>query len=321
MNVRIRHLFRFFRAFYAHGGVGDGLQAAFGDFSAADFASSVSPFLDAFQGCVDFAEDVTAVSYSRQNIYRSAGDYWAENDYQFGHVATAKDSPNLYPRGTWAYNVIELLFDYIRHEISNTTDGYYLFGHSAGGQFVNRMVMAFPEARIKRAVAANPSSWAWPSLDGYVHMMDDDGNYLDNEDGTPKTNLCGWPYSIRDLYSKPSDLAGSLAKNLFVQIGSKDVETSSLDMSSYANATGSRRLYRARNFYKACNDFAKKNGLTCNFTYAEVNGANHSTPKMVYGRSSGTASVDISYLGSNSAFLLLFSGVLNGDSIDDDIDG
>ena len=268
------------------------------------------------------SEDVSAVSYSRQNIYRSAGAYWAENDYQFGHVATAKNSPNLYPRGTWAYNVIELLFDYIRHELSNNTDGYYIFGHSAGGQFVNRLVMAFPEARIKRAVAANPSSWAWPSLDGYVHMMDDDGNYLYNEDETPKTNLCGWPYSIRDLYSKPSDLAGSLAKKLFVQIGSKDTATESLDVSSYANATGSRRLYRARNFYKASNDFAKQNGLTCNFTYAEVNGANHSTYKMVYGKSSYSSShIEYEDLGPNSAFKLLFSGVLNMDSVDDDIDG
>lgn len=270
------------------------------------------------------ADGTWVISYSRQNIYRSAGAYWLENDYQFGHVATSKNSPNLYPRNTWAYNIIELLFDYICHEIDSAADGYYMFGHSAGAQFVNRMVMAFPEARIKRAVAANPSSWAWPVLDGEIHKMNDNGDYLYDADGTtPLTQLCGWPYCLKSVYTKPSELAGSFSKQLFIQIGSKDVETNSLDTSSDANATGSRRLYRARNFYKVCNEMAAANNIKCNFTYAEVTGADHSTYRMVYGLPKGQYSssrIGFDDLGANSAFLLLFRGVLNEDPNDIDED-
>ena len=256
--------------------------------------------------------DLKAVDPSRTAIYKT-GTYWAENDYQFGHVATETNSSNLYPRGQWTYNIIELLFDYLRNETGNTSDGYYLFGHSAGAQFVGRMVMAFPEARIRKAVAANPSTWAWPALEDGVQKMDDEGNYLFNEGGKPQVQQCGWPYCLRGIYGSQSDLKGPFGKKLYIQIGSKDVETSSLDMSVYANATGSRRLYRARNFDKVCKDVARDAGLSCSFTYAEVEGAAHSTYQMVYGLPSGKySSKKIRYedLGPNAAFTLLFKGVL-----------
>ncbi len=256
--------------------------------------------------------DLSAVDPSRTALYKT-GTYWQENDYQFGHVATAVNSANLYPRGQWTFNIIELLFDYLCHETGNTSDGYYMFGHSAGAQFVNRMVMAFPEARIKKAVAANPSTWAWPVLEGSVQKMDDEGNYLFDGGGKAQTQLCGWPYNLHGIYNSPAELKGPFGKKLYLQIGSKDVETSSLDMSVYANATGSRRLYRARNFYKVCKDVAAGAGLSCSFIYAEVDGAAHSTYQMVYGLPSGKYSASrIRYedLGQNAAFSLLFKGLL-----------
>ena len=267
--------------------------------------------------------DLSAVDPSRKAIYKT-GTYWQENDYQFGHVATEVNSSNLYPRGQWTYNIIELLFDYLCHETGNTSDGYYIFGHSAGAQFVNRMVMAFPEARIKKAVAANPSTWAWPALDDGVQKMDDGGNYLYNEGGTAQRQLCGWPYNLHGIYGTSAELKAPFGKKLYIQIGSKDVETSSLDMSVYANATGSRRLYRARNFYKVCKDVAAASGLTCSFVYAEVDGADHSTYRMVYGLPSGQySSKKIRYedLGPNAAFTLLFKGVLEYPSGEDEEEG
>lgn len=239
-----------------------------------------------------------------------AGQYWLTNDYQFGSVSTASNSGKLRPRDKWAYNVIELLFEYFRHELDNTSKGYYIYGHSAGGQFVNRMVMAYPEARIIKACAANPSSWAWPSVDGVIKNLDSQEICNEYRNGT-KTYTSGWGYSIKELYKNEADLAKPFKTKLYVQIGTKDLETESLDQQTAANAQGARRYFRALNFYATCMEVAERAGIKCNYELAEVEGASHSTYHMAYGKPNySTSKVSFDQLGPNAAFTLLFKGVL-----------
>ena len=215
---------------------------------------------------------------------------WKENDYQFGGVVDSEG--NVVDRSLWTFNVVESLFDYWLHEVDGTQTGYRMFGHSAGGQFVGRMMMAMPEARVIRAVAANPSSWAWP-----VELRDSDGASY------------GWPYTISGLPGADRDgyLADVFSKKLYVQIGQNDTDTESLDMSAAANLQGERRYPRAKNFYQACVDKAEADGLDCAFRLAEVEGVGHSTWHMVYGYYKPTpANIKEEQLGPDSAYLLLF---------------
>lgn len=215
---------------------------------------------------------------------------WKERDYQFGGVTDAEGK--VVDRSMWTYNIVESLFDYWRHEVDGTQEGYRMFGHSAGAQFVGRMVMTMPEARIIRAVAANPSSWAWP-----VELKDADGKSF------------GWPYSISGLpdAEKAGYLADVFSKKLYIQIGQKDTDTESLDMSAAANLQGERRYHRAKNFYQTCVDKAAADKIDCAFRLAEVEGVGHSTWHMVYGYYKPNADkVQEEQLGENSAYLLLF---------------
>lgn len=217
---------------------------------------------------------------------------WSENEYQFGGVTDKKGSETVQNMELWTYNVVESLFDYWLKEVEGTQKGYYMFGHSAGAQFVSRMVMAMPQARIIKAVAANPSTWPWP-----VALEAGNTSY-------------GWPYSIKNLPVGNDDelLKQVFSKKLYIQIGTNDTDVESLDVSAAANAQGSRRYDRGQNYYAKCKAVAEQKGIECAFEIAEVEGVGHSTWHMVYGYYKPTPSkVDVASLGPNSAFILLFN--------------
>ncbi len=218
---------------------------------------------------------------------------YSENAYQFGNVSREMGGKRLNPRKKWAYNIIESLFDLFLEDTGSEVEGYYLFGHSAGGQFVHRMVMMMPDARYIKAVAANPSAWTMPLEDG---LKDTEGNTY------------GWPYSVMDTPSgRPEVLKKVLSRRLYVQIGTNDLKTKSLDMSAGANAQGPRRYHRALMFYDVCVNKAKELGVDCGFRLAEVQGTRHSTLQAVYGYPSPDKTrIEEDDLGVNSAFKLLF---------------
>jgi len=220
-------------------------------------------------------------------------ELYNQNEYQFGNVALATGSSELNKKKKWVYNIVEDLFDYYLKVTGSHAKGYYLFGHSAGGQFVHRMVMMMPKARYIKAVAANPSAWTMPLKDG---LTDDKGNTY------------GWPYSVKGTPSgKDKVLKKVLSRKLYVQIGTNDLKTKSLDQSPGANAQGPRRYHRALKFYEVCTEVADRLGIECNFDLAVVEGTRHSTMQAVYGYPDPDATkTDISDLGVNSAYRLLF---------------
>ncbi|PWB65574.1 MAG: hypothetical protein C3F16_02620, partial [Betaproteobacteria bacterium] len=61
--------------------------------------------------------------------------HWpAASDYNLGGVSDSKD------RQKWAYSMIEHLFD----EMRDGQKDYAIFGHSAGAQFVHRLLILLP---------------------------------------------------------------------------------------------------------------------------------------------------------------------------------
>ena len=66
------------------------------------------------------------------------------------------------PEKEWTFTLIEKIFDTLRDEHGVTTKQYDIFGHSAGSQFVHRMVLFKKGARIRRAIAANAGWYTMP---------------------------------------------------------------------------------------------------------------------------------------------------------------
>jgi len=86
---------------------------------------------------------------------------YTTNDYQEGNLFTFFGTKN--PKREWAYTVVENIFDHIKSVNSITNEQYDIFGHSAGGQFVHRMIMLMPESRIGTAISANSGFYSLPN--------------------------------------------------------------------------------------------------------------------------------------------------------------
>jgi hypothetical protein len=82
--------------------------------------------------------------------------------YQFGNLRDQDGRPN--PRAAWTFGIDERLFEQLRGEGITIRQRYGLFGHSAGGQYVHRMVSFGFRDRVAVAVSANAGTYAMPDL-------------------------------------------------------------------------------------------------------------------------------------------------------------
>ncbi len=174
------------------------------------------------------------------------------NDYQEGNLFTFFGVKN--PKKEWAYTVVENIFDHIKsvNTIANKT--YDIFGHSAGGQFVHRMVLLMPESRIGTAIAANSGFYTFPNEDLiFPYGMENTGLELE------------------------SDLAKAYKKNLVILLGALDNDPNlgTFRTTDLAMEQGANRLERGTNFYNAT-----KESKVFNWRIDTIKNVGHNYKKM-----------------------------------------
>ncbi|MGM9736792.1 MAG: hypothetical protein ACI3ZT_00095 [Candidatus Cryptobacteroides sp.] len=219
--------------------------------------------------------------------------YYDINAYNYGNVmrTSGEFSPN--PQEQWTYNVIEAVFDFFKSETGNLSDRYDIWGHSAGGQFVHRFLLCMPQARVHRAVAANPGTWTM--------VIGEDSGYG-----------YGWPYSIRGtMFDSEEYLRPFFAREFYVTVGDRDIDTESPDFPKYpeAMAQGPTRYARGKYFYKEARRTALSRGYPINWCQSVVKGASHSSRMMIYGsrrKIDGKLVYDIGDITHTAAFWLLY---------------
>lgn len=178
---------------------------------------------------------------------------YTTNDYQEGNLYSFFGAKN--PKSEWAYTVVENIFDHIKSVNNITNRQYDIFGHSAGGQFVHRMVMFMPESRIGTAIAANSGFYSLP-----------------NE------NLV-FPYGIKNI---ETDLQKSYKKRLIVLLGELDNNPSlgTFRTTDLAMEQGAHRLERGTNFYSFNKDLKNRNNWTFNWKIDTIKNVGHDYKKM-----------------------------------------
>jgi poly(3-hydroxybutyrate) depolymerase len=81
--------------------------------------------------------------------------------YEVGNMRTP-DRRSFLPPERWSFGLIERLFDQVRDMTGSQRPGYWLYGHSAGGQFVHRAAIFLETARFEVAIAANAGAYTLP---------------------------------------------------------------------------------------------------------------------------------------------------------------
>ena len=165
---------------------------------------------------------------------------------------------NLNPEEAWTFSSIEAIFDQVVSEIDGNQETYAIYGHSAGSQFVHRMVTLKSEPlRIRKIIAANA---------GWYTFLDPDKAY---------------PFGIRNLNLSEDQIDKALGLDMVVLLGEADVLVDEdLNTSPEAMAQGPYRFARGQNYYNFHKDLAARRGVPFNWQLSTVPGAGHSNRSM-----------------------------------------
>ena len=159
----------------------------------------------------------------------------------------------------WVLRIV----DAYQQAFGETNEKFWLYGHSAGGQFVGRFLVTHPE-RVEKAVITaavtypqpNPEV-AWPYGMGGLHtQIEWDESTIRQEDVVPD------PQKWLEATQIP----------LTVLVGLNDVT----EQLQRPGQKGANRVVIARNWVEDMKSFAQENGLECNYEYHFIAGKGHS---------------------------------------------
>ncbi|EAZ91941.1 alpha/beta hydrolase [Crocosphaera chwakensis] len=201
-------------------------------------------------------------NYAKQNNFIllvpefSKQYYPKSRHYQQGNMFQRSGKP--IDHSQWTFTTIERIFDAVKINQNLETENYIIYGHSAGAQFVHRLVMFNPKARFETAIAANSGWYTMPNF------------------GIP------FPYGLGNSGIEKNTLKQILTKKLIILLGTKDTNENDkhLRQTPQANEQGKHRLARGQFFYETAKKIAMKENINFQWQLIEVEGVNHSNLEM-----------------------------------------
>jgi hypothetical protein len=184
-------------------------------------------------------------------------DAWPDAvTYNNGNVL-AEDG-TLRPRERWCFSIPGRVFSRLQEAGVTTRPSFMLWGHSAGGQFVHRLLTTQEQAPLSAVGAANPGWYTLPTLDlpypdglGGIGLADDD-----------LVRFLGYPLTI---FSGDRDIDGT---------------TENFPKHESAMAQGSNRFERARFYLEFGQAAATRLGVPCRWSRIVVPGVAHEGMRM-----------------------------------------
>ena len=160
------------------------------------------------------------------------------------------------PANTWTVRYAPLLAEWARRAEGRPNLPYSQIGHSAGAQYLSRVV-AYSSGPAQRSVVANPSTWVRPSLDVAA------------------------PYGFGGLPDAEAALRRYLAAPMTVLLGREDRGTKNLATSDEAEDQGANRFERGQAVFAEGEAAARQHGWTFGWTLAVVPGVGHNARQML----------------------------------------
>jgi pimeloyl-ACP methyl ester carboxylesterase len=207
---------------------------------------------DYLDSWIEIAEDwgflVVAPEFSEKRAIR-IGSAW-EWRFNTGNVVSSFRQD--VAEENWYFQSVERLFDSIRHSDERVMDRYVIFGHSAGGQFVHRMVLFQPEVHFDLAIAANS---------GWYTLPDEDMDF---------------PYGLSGAPHSKERLRLALGRPLVVFLGTEDSpDQGGFRKSSEAMLQGAGRMQRGTFFYNEAQRFASEQDISLGWALEHAQGVGH----------------------------------------------
>ena len=136
----------------------------------------------------------------------------------------------------------------------------YLFGHSAGGQFLSRISAFSLPFDADRIIIANPSVHVVPTVSETV------------------------PYGFGGLFEEDeaeARIKQYLGLPISIYLGEEDIHSKYLVVNESANRQGDNRLHRGRNIFHRARQLADERNWSFNWRLVEAAGVGHSSKGML----------------------------------------
>jgi len=227
-------------------------------------ADNLTPILITFHGNGrdgDYSRDALISLANEHNFIVLAPTYtkalYPTNKYHLGNVfADGEESATstLNPENEWTYATVEPIFYEFVNTVHSEAKWFDVFGHSAGGQFVHRMVQFMPAMNYRKAVAA-ASGWY-----------------------TVPDSTIAFPYGTGYTPIQYSQQRDYFSRDVLILVGSEDTDENSAGLrhTPEADAQGLNRYDRAQFFYARCAQRGQQIQADFNWDLQVSPGVNHS---------------------------------------------
>jgi dienelactone hydrolase len=182
---------------------------------------------------------------------------FSNNRYHRGGVA---EKGRLLPVAGRTVGFVPRLVQWARGREGLPAARYYLFGHSAGAQFLSRVAAYAPPDDAAGIIVANASSYVVPSADVDI------------------------PYGFRGLPAEMSanaPLRKYLEVPMILYLGGEDMGARNLHNHPDAKRLGATRFARGKRLYALGKALAEANGWAFNWRLAIARGVGHSSTGML----------------------------------------
>jgi hypothetical protein len=176
---------------------------------------------------------------------------WA---YNIGNVRSRRLQPK--PWRQTAFYVVEQAFRMAAGSLGSHRRKFSMFGHGAGGQFIQRYVLHSGCRMIDRAVAANP---------GWYMMPDDEFQF---------------PFGLRGAPISQSTLSNAFGCNMTLLLGTADVNYARMRNDPDALKQGKTRHDRGLFYFSRSRGIAARMGAPFSWRLKEVPGVAHEASRM-----------------------------------------
>jgi hypothetical protein len=166
--------------------------------------------------------------------------------YQYGNVRTK-------PKELWTYYVNDRIFELVKRLTGSQQKKYYIWGNSAGAQFVHRQLIVGGYEFIEKAFASNAG----------VYTM-------------PTRGPDPYPYSLKGLDLTDEDLIKIFSLNFSILLGEEDVVQDAYFLKTEAAMRqGVNRLQRGKKFYSIAKNEAQRLNLKLKWQLITIPGCGH----------------------------------------------
>lgn len=222
----------------------------------------------------------TKVVFIMHGMNRNASDYrdsWVKHAELYDFLLIAPEfsgsafNPRSYNRGNmfdengfqnkkseWSFSVIPEIFNRLIIDNKLNNSQYYLYGHSAGSQFVHRLITFANDSRIKMVIAANAGWYTMPTFD------------------------IDYPYGLNNTDLTKTELKNLLSIKLIILLGTNDTDKNhrSLERTSGAMEQGEHRLDRGKSYFRYGENAANRDAYDFNWELIEVPDVGHNNQGM-----------------------------------------